>query len=108
MTSVQRQSGFDEQPSPEWHIASLVAYCLPENFLTTRQQLQSLSFVDIHADDGIAKLVITIEGQNTAELSQHMDRINAELNLMSLQMVFHQYDQLNSDNDFTTAHGPSA
>ncbi|BFM13921.1 chaperone NapD [Maricurvus nonylphenolicus] len=77
---------------PEWHVASLVVYCQPEQFLQLRQQIEAMPNAEVHTDDNHAKLVVTVEGNSTAELSEHMDTIRLLEGTLSVQMVFHQQD----------------
>lgn len=84
------------KPNPEWHVASLVVYCQPQQFLALRQQIENMSNAEVHTDDSHAKLVITVEGTSTAQLSEQMDSIRLLEGVLSVQMVFHQQDDSNT------------
>lgn len=75
-----------------WHIVSLVMYCQPDQLATTKQTLAQMPDIEVHTDDGNAKLVITIEGANTGFLTEQMDGLRDLPGCLSLQMVFHQED----------------
>ena len=81
----------------QWHIISLVAYCKTEAMANFKQNLEQMPGVELHADDGHAKLILTIEGKSTTELSERMDELQDSNDLLSLQMVFHQQDQSTSE-----------
>ncbi len=80
-----------------WHLASLVIYCQPDVFLTTRQQINDLPYAAVHTDDNHAKLVITVEGETTAQLSEYMEHLRLLPGALSVQMVFHQQDDNQDD-----------
>ena len=76
-----------------WHIVSLVMYCQPGHLATTKQTLLKTPHIEVHTDDGKAKMVITIEGSNTGFLTQQMEELRELPGCLSLQMVFHQEDE---------------
>jgi len=97
VSSVQPQvsHGADNIPAvDDWHIVSLIAYCRPERFTAFKQRLQQQPFTEHHADDEHAKLIITIEASTTSELSQRMDLLRDDPDLLTLQMVYHQDDSV--------------
>ncbi len=81
-----------------WHLASLVIYCQPPVFLATRRQINDLPYAAVHTDDNHAKLVITIEGETTAQLSEYMEHLRLLPGTLSVQMVFHQQDDNQDDS----------
>ncbi|GAA5317635.1 MAG: hypothetical protein AseanaTS_28400 [Candidatus Pelagadaptatus aseana] len=106
MNPVQIQECSATSEASEWHIASLVAYCQPERFMAVKQFLDERPHIELHTDDGSAKMILTIEGKSTAELSEQMDELNANPDFMSLQMVFHQHDQSDSAEQPPAANRP--
>ncbi len=81
-----------------WHLASLVIYCQPDTFLEMRQRINQFPYAAVHTDDNHAKLVITIEGETTAQLSEYMEHLRLLPGTLSVQMVFHQQDDA-EEND---------
>lgn len=85
--------------NPPWHIVSLVVYCRPSTLLAIRDSIEAMPQTEIHADDGHAKLVVTIEGADTHQLTAQMDELRLLPGSLSVQMVFHQEDDGNPADD---------
>lgn len=82
----------DQADAQQWQLASIVVYCRPEHLLSAREALQCHRGAELHADDGAAKLVLTLEAESSRQLAETMDAMRLVNGVMSLQMVYHQLD----------------
>lgn len=84
----------DQSP---WHIVSLVLYFSPKHFQSTRLLLAQMENIEVHTDDGNAKLVAILEGPSTQFLNDKMAIIQDMPGCLSSQVAFHQEDSIDTD-----------
>ena len=76
----------------EYHIASFIVLARPDALSQVCEQLRTLPGTEVHQHDGNGKIIITIEGDTTAHISQITQAIGLLDGVLACNMVFHQCD----------------
>jgi len=79
----------DTRPS-EYHVASLVAYCILKDVETVKEFIQDVENTEIHATSDEGKIVFTIEGTSYKDIGKKMDLIRVHTGILNLSPVYHQ------------------
>ena len=79
--------------SEEFHISSFVVQSRPEQMQVLIEQLTNMSGVEVHQTSPEGKIVVTLECQNTGEISDTTTAIGQLHGVLSCNMVFHQIEQ---------------
>ena len=83
----------------EYHIASFIVLARPDALPQVCEQLRTLPGTEVHQHDGNGKIIITIEGDTTAHISQATQIIGLLDGVLACNMVFHQCDNEASPED---------
>lgn len=74
------------------NISSIIVHAKPAKLPSVRGGLEQIPGVEIHAATDDGRLVVTIEAASDGETTGIFDRINAMDGVMSVAMVYHQYE----------------
>ena len=74
------------------HISSIVVHVDPAAAARVRAAIDRLAGLETHAASAEGKLVVTIEAASDAESIALMDQVRALPGVLSVAMVFHQYE----------------
>ena len=74
------------------NISSIIVHAKPTELSSVRGSLEQLPGVEIQAATEDGKLVVTIETETDGETTSTYDRIGQMDGVMSVAMVFHQYE----------------
>lgn len=89
----------------EYHIASFIVLVRPEVLQQVRELLETLPGTEVHRQDAVGKLIITIEGSNTGHISQNTQAIGLLDGVLACNMVYHQCDtELFAENEAIHEH----
>ncbi len=78
--------------SEEFHVSSLIVHGAPELLPAISAAIAVLPGVEVHASDGIGKLVVTLETVSEAEISMRIDAIRALEGVFAASLVYHQVE----------------
>ncbi|MBO2569389.1 chaperone NapD [Shewanella algae] len=82
--------------SRELHVSSLILQVMPPKMASVRQQILSFGNAELSVNDE-SKLVVVLEGPTEQAILATMDKINALKGVISTAMVYHQYEQLEEE-----------
>lgn len=74
------------------NISSIIVHAKPTELASVRGSLEQIPGVDIHAATDDGRLVVTIEADGDGETTGIFDRINATDGVLSVAMVYHQFE----------------
>ena len=77
----------------EFHISSFIVQAKPEHLEALLETLKTLTGVEIHQTSPEGKIVLTLECNNTGEISDITTAIGQMKGVLSCNMVFHQIEQ---------------
>ena len=75
----------------EYHVCGLLLMSRPENAATVEQALQTMSGVELHANDG-GRMVVTVEGEAYGECADIMNQLATLRGVASSSLVYHQVE----------------
>ena len=78
-------------PASEYHLASLVAYCILSEVETVKLAIEAVEGTEIHATSAEGKIVFTIEGVSHKDIGKKMDIIRVHEGILNLSPVYHQF-----------------
>ncbi len=78
--------------SEEFHVSSLIVHGAPELLPAISTAIAVLPGVEVHASDGIGKLVVTLETVSEAEISMRIDAIRELEGVFAASLVYHQVE----------------
>ncbi len=79
----------EESLEPPIHIASVIAHTRPEFSTATREWLNALPYVEVHAE-GQGKLVVVLETENERKIHELLDGLSALPGALSAVLVYHE------------------
>lgn len=79
----------DNRPS-EYHVASLVAYCILAQVDEVKAAITAVEGAEIHAVSDEGKIVLTVEGTGFKNLDKKIDIIRVHKGILNLSPVYHQ------------------
>ena len=74
------------------NISSVIVSAQPDRASSVNNALMQATGVEIHAITGDGRFVVTIESDTDFDTVAVFDRINAMEGVMSVAMVFHQFE----------------
>lgn len=90
----------------ELHISSLVVQVRPDSLLAVRDAITALPGTEIHAESELGKLVVVLDVESAAVLSERMDQIQKLPGVLSASLVFHHVED--ASQAATDAPAPEA
>jgi len=94
----------DNDNTDEYHVASFVAYAMPEQISEIEAAITAIEGAEIHATSEEGKIVFTIEGDSHKGIGKKMDILQVHKGLINLSPVYHQFldekNDENKENDF--------
>ena len=79
-----------KESTHEYHVASLVAYAMPEQVSDVEAAINAIDGAEIHATSDEGKIVLTIEGDSHKGIGKKMDLLRVHKGLINLSPVYHQ------------------
>ncbi len=76
----------------EFHVSSLIVHGAAELLPAISAAVAVLPGAEVHASDGIGKLIVTLETVNEAEISERIDAIRALDGVFAASLVYHQVE----------------
>ncbi len=76
----------------EFHVSSLIVHGAAERLPAISAAIAILPGADVHASDGIGKLVVTLETVSEVEISEQIDAIRALEGVFAASLVYHQVE----------------
>ncbi|MEP0202961.1 MAG: chaperone NapD [Halioglobus sp.] len=92
MKVSRRQLLSGRSSAPQYHIASMVVQCLPENVARVSAAIESLQSTQVPARDNSGKLVVLLEMARESDLLDRIHEIEAVHGVISANLAFHQLD----------------
>lgn len=87
----------------EYHVASLVAYCILTEVEAVKEAIIAVDGTEIHATSDEGKIVFTIEGISHKDIGKKMDILRVHTGMINLSPVYHQVlDESADDTDTET------
>jgi len=84
----------------ELHISSMVVHAKIEHLAGVKNKIEQLSGAEIHGESDNGKLVVVVETENQAYITDVIEKINNFEHVFSTALVYHQIEQLDSlEND---------
>jgi nitrate reductase NapD len=80
----------EKEITHEYHVASLVAYTMPEQVSDVEAAITAIEGAEIHATSDKGKIVLTIEGDSHKGIGKKMDLLRVHKGLINLSPVYHQ------------------
>ena len=74
----------------EYHVASLVAYCMLPEIDKVKKAITEVEGTEIHATSDEGKIVFTIESNSHKDIGKKMDIIRVHEGILNLSPVYHQ------------------
>ncbi len=83
----------------EYHIASLVAYCISTEVDEVKKAILAVEGTEIHATSKEGKVVFTIEGISHKDIGKKMDILRVHEGVINLSPVYHQFLDESTENN---------
>jgi|TARA_R100001377_G_scaffold4828_1_gene2753 nitrate reductase NapD len=83
-------SKVEKENTHEYHVASLVAYAMPEQVSDVEAAIIAIDGAEIHGTSEKGKIVLTIEGDSHKGIGKKMDILRVHKGLINLSPVYHQ------------------
>ena len=80
----------------EYHITSFIVLTRPEVLQRVCNCLRALPGTEVHQHDDNGKIIITIEAESTAHISQTTQAIGLLDGVLACNMVYHQFENEDS------------
>ena len=78
----------------------MVVHARPEYLADVKNNIEQLPGTEIHGESDNGKLVVVVETQNQAYITDVIEKINNFEHVFSTALVYHQIEQLDpSEND---------
>jgi nitrate reductase NapD len=81
----------------EFHVSSLIVHGAAELLPAISAAVAALPGAEVHASDGIGKLIVTLETVNEAEISEQIDAIRALDGVFAASLVYHQVEDAGAE-----------
>ncbi len=88
-----------DSTTSEYHVASLVAYCILAQVDEVKEAILAVERTEIHATSDEGKIVFTIEGTSHKDIGIKMDIIRVHTGIINLSPVYHQVLDESADDD---------
>ncbi len=74
----------------------MVVHARPEHLASVKKSIEHLPGAEIHGESDNGKLVVVLETQNQAYITDVIEKINNLEQVLSTALVYHQIEQLDS------------
>lgn len=74
------------------NISGILVQAYPENITSVCHALVDMEGVEVHASNGDGKIVVTIEQESNAEMSDRLLSLQNIPGVLAASMVYHQFD----------------
>lgn len=81
----------------EFHISSLIVHGAAELLPALATAIANLPGAEVHASDGVGKLVVTLETVSEAEIAKRIDAIRALEGVFAASLVYHQIEDAGAE-----------
>ena len=81
----------------EFHVSSLIVHGAAELLPAISAAVAVLPGAEVHASDGIGKLIVTLETVNEAEISERIEAIRALDGVFAASLVYHQVEDADAE-----------
>jgi nitrate reductase NapD len=81
----------------EFHVSSLIVHGAAELLPAISAAVAVLPGAEVHASDGIGKLIVTLETVHEAEISERIDAIRALDGVFAASLVYHQVEDADAE-----------
>ncbi len=81
----------------EFHVSSLIVHGAPELLLAISAAIADLPGAEVHASDGVGKLVVTLETVSEGEISKRVEAIRALEGVFAASLVYHQVEDAGAE-----------
>lgn len=78
----------------EWHVASLVVHCRPEQMAPALEIIAAMEGVEVPTSGALGKLVVTIEGPTQGAVVRRIDDIALLDGILSTTLIYHEFAEL--------------
>lgn len=75
----------------EYHIASFIVRCHPTYLDTIVAQIQNIPDTEVHGQDPMGKIIVTVEGTTHRTISKITEQIRDMAHVVDLAAVYHEY-----------------
>lgn len=93
----------DAQKTDEYHVASLVAYCILPQVEEVKAAILAQTGTEIHATSAEGKIVFTIESNSHKDIGKKMDVLRVHSGIINLSPVYHQVLDESIEPEITNA-----
>jgi nitrate reductase NapD len=81
----------------EFHISSLIVHGAAELLPAISAAIADLPDAEVHASDGVGKLVVTLETVSEVEIAKRVEAIRALEGVFAASLVYHQVDDAGAE-----------
>lgn len=78
----------------QYHVISLVIHTIQQQTQPIIQQLTQLAGLELHSHDQDGKLIVTIEGEHSNHLLDHIETINQYQGVISSSLIYHHVESI--------------
>jgi periplasmic nitrate reductase NapD len=75
------------------NISGVLVKAYPENLLTIKQALSTMTGVEVHGNNEDGRIVITVEDDSANNISDTLVEIQCVPGVLSAAMIFHQFEE---------------
>ncbi len=79
--------------SGEVHISSMVVHARPDGLQSLKNKIEALPGTEIHGESDSGKLVVVLESDHEAHITETIDKISQFKQVLSTTLVYHQIEQ---------------
>ncbi len=79
--------------SGEIHISSMVVHASPEGLQSVKRNIEALPGAEIHGESDSGKLVVVLESEHEAYITDIIDKISHFDHVLNTALVYHQIEQ---------------
>ena len=81
----------------EFHVSSLIVHGAAERLAAIAAAIDVLPGAEVHASDGVGKLVVTLETVSNAETSERIEAIRALDGVFAASLVYHEVEDAEAE-----------
>ncbi|RDV24504.1 sorbose reductase [Alteromonas aestuariivivens] len=75
----------------EYHVASLIVRCRPEQLYTATRELGVIPGAEVHATDISGKIIVTAEGTSQQTIAHISEQMRIVTGVVDVAAVYHEY-----------------
>ncbi|WP_418139155.1 chaperone NapD [Oceanimonas smirnovii] len=83
----------------EWHVASLVVYCKPEQMAAVIATINAMPGAEVPVFGEQGKLVVSLEGPDQSAIVSNIDRIAPLDGVISTTLIYHEFAGLEAGEE---------